>query len=58
MTKPAAISGLSSWTACGAVFHPVGKPVADALALLLIVAHRPTFLPVLIFLPALRGGAV
>ena len=39
-------------------FHSVGKPVADALALLLVVAHRPTFLPVLIHLPALlrRGG--
>ena len=40
------------------LFHPVGKLVADALALLLVVAHRPTFLPVLIHLPALtrRGG--
>ena len=39
-------------------FHSVGKSVADALALLLVVAHRPALLPVLIHLPALlrRGG--
>ena len=34
-------------------FYPIGKPVSDALALLLIVADRPAFLPRGIFLPAL-----
>lgn len=31
----------------------LGKPVAYALALLLIVADRPAFLPLLIYLPSL-----
>ena len=40
------------------LLHPVGKPVADTFALLLVVAHRPALLSVLIFQPALlrRGG--
>lgn len=37
----------------------LGKPVADALTLLLIVTDRPAFLPLLIHPPALlQGGGI